>query len=480
MDYALTIHGKEERVYGWDRKQKSDALEHGETIRLILRDRTCFLKINWILEGYPVEVVHISRTADEARRHTIDKQRKMDAIFGLHDPREPQPPSGGWQPEDFDEVHFSTRHAFPCEVSFQPHNVEEARTVKEQVEQDNDPDAGVEEFAPRSADELYPIYFQEKLEPLGERFMQDAMRDPVKAIREYEETIKIKRRQFFAERIEETFKTLLDQVKKHPRSPKARKALRDAIEHNLKWAKNNLASIEPSDPERGLFERTVELGEQYEKALAEIDAAERHAAPATPQPETLDRIKTTVEAIHAQAARIDHRTAAIHEDTGHLKQAVPDTLNAQAETVRTQADEITKLRAALSARVSDLFAVFIGVERQDMIIFREYIRTGNQVRTAKAAGMSEGNVRRRVGLWPTKSDAYRRLHRLYEAHKKTGGTPTAVSFTEGLHRPAMETPAIDADLLAEMEEVLHDMTPDNLEAKRAFFLDHIMNRLSML
>lgn len=488
MEYRIKIHGTEFDVYGWNRTPKDGTFSHSEDFRLILPERTCFLKVDWIYEhAYPVEVVHVKRTAAQARQEARRHLRAMDRIFGLDDGKrsEPEAPAGGWKAEEYDEVKFNTGHAHACTLAYMPHTVEEARIVQEkrrEAEAAKAADDGtVIDFKPITSEEMYAIYKRQKLDPGEGLFMALAATNPEKALQEFADTIPLKRRQFFTEMLEHTLRTLLEQLEKHATHPRARKAMQDAIDCNRSWAKNNLAGTRPDDPENGVFHRYAELCDQYERrAAALLSPAATPGGSAGPAaaPEVIEHLAKSVDALHTKADAIHGHAAAAHVNTDELKAAVPAAIRTREDMIRDQRKEIARIKVMLSARLTDLFAVYQQIDREDMAIFCQFMKTGNQVRTAEAVSMLEQTLRARVGRWRTRGPAYARLYDLY-AQQRDARAPLESQFHDNLAAPDKPMPAVDAAMLRDVAEIVADMNPQNLEAKREEILSKYLRDYAM-
>lgn len=133
MQRQLKLFGKVHVVYGWDRQTDKDDIIRAETIRLILGDKTCFLKSRSFPDGFPAKIKHIKRTAKQAEKEAIRRhkqlQRTFSHIYGLDEISSPEPPFGGWRPEDYNEVFFDNGAVQACEVVCLPHTIEEEKIV---------------------------------------------------------------------------------------------------------------------------------------------------------------------------------------------------------------------------------------------------------------------------------------------------------------------------------------------------------------
>jgi len=114
----------------------------------------------------------------------------------------------------------------------------------------------------------------------------------------------------------------------------ARATLKQAIETNLRWARNNIAGFGLECEEFPLFIRVEELSEQYQKALQGLDR--------TTPPATLETVVEKVAALHVKAD-------ALQSDTQALKLSIPATLNGQTSAINEREAEIARLKTALAA-----------------------------------------------------------------------------------------------------------------------------------
>jgi hypothetical protein len=324
------------------------------------------------------------------------------------------------------------------------------------TQQDGKDQRGQPERRQLTPEEMYRLLAKEKLDPLAPSFMRDAQVDLKKALADYEKVVAVKRRQFLAEKVEESYKYLLEAVRNGPDKDKHRNELVKLIEDNIRWSKNNIAAVGRDHAESPLFVRVLELSEQYQKALQDMDAAA--AAPPSTGP-TLDVVAQKIDALHTKAD-------AIQANTEELKATVPETIKGQAQTIRDQEDKIARLKAALAQRLVDMVGVYQRVAPADMNIFSSFMREGNQVRVAERLGIKEQTLRARVAQWPTKGAAYRRLHDLYLWRKESGRAPQEVPYFDNLLYEGRPAPDVDSRLLTDIAEIIRDMTPENMEQKQ--------------
>lgn len=304
-------------------------------------------------------------------------------------------------------------------------------------------------------DELAAMFEKEKLLPMEQEFSLSEADDPVWAAETLARLGPARRRQFLAEKVEQSYEALLAAIREGPNPDEARATLARSLRDNLRWARNNMAGFGTDCEEFPLFIRIEELSQQYAAALREIE--QRPAA-------TLDTVAGKVDALHTKAD-------AIRADTADLKAAVPVALDEQAQAIQERDAELARLRAALSNRIAELFVVYQQIAPPDMAIFLAYMREGNQVRTANSLGLKEQTLRARVAKWRTRGGPYSRLYDLYQWRKSTRKAPTEVPLFESAQHEDRPTPDVDARILRDIAEILQDMTPDNLETKRSALLE---------
>ena len=302
-----------------------------------------------------------------------------------------------------------------------------------------------------SPDELATLLVKEKLLPLDKEFCLAEADDPGWALGMILKLEPVRRRQFFCEKVEESYRQLLAAAKDGPEKEKARSTLAQAIESNLRWARNNVAGFGLECEEFPLFIRIEELSVQYQKALQDLERP-------TP-PVTLETVADKVNSLHARAD-------SIHADTRELKTTIPAALAGQARTIRDQEDEIARLKTALSLKLSEMAGVYHQVEPQDMHIFVAFMKTGNQVRAAQSLGIKEQTLRARVAQWPRKGASYQRIHKLYQDQKKSGRAPNVGPYFENLLVEGRPTPDVDSRVLMDIAEIVMDMNPQNVEQKK--------------
>ncbi len=304
-------------------------------------------------------------------------------------------------------------------------------------------------------DELAAMLDKEKMFPLDQEFAVAGAEDPIWAAQNLARLRPVRRRQFLCEKLEQSYKALLAAAKDGPNQEDARATLARAVDENLRWARNNIAGFGLDCEEFPLFIRIEELSQQYETALRQLD--QRPAA-------TLDTVAGKVDALHTKAD-------AIRSDTTDLKTAVPAALEEQTRAIRDRDAELARLRAALSNRIADLFVVYQQIAPPDMAIFLAYMREGNQVRAAKSLGLKEQTLRARVAKWRTRGGPYARLHDLYQWRKRTRKAPKEVPLFESAQYEDRPAPDVDVRIVRDIAEIVQNMTPHNLEAKRAALLE---------
>jgi DNA-binding protein Fis len=304
-------------------------------------------------------------------------------------------------------------------------------------------------------DELATLLVKEKLLPLDQEFCIAEADDPIWAATMIHKLEPVRRRQFFCEKVEESYQQLLAAAKDGPDKEKARATLSLAIDSNLRWARNNIAGFGLECEEFPMFSRIDELSVQYQKALQDLNQ---------PSPGvTLDTVAEKVNSLHVKAD-------AIHSDTRELKVSIPATIEGQASTIRDREAEISRLKAALAQRLYDMAAIYQRVAPPDMNIFVAFMREGNQVRAAESLGIKEQTLRARVSQWPRNGAAYRRLVDLYQWRKESGRSPMEVPFFENLLHEGTPAPDVDARIMTDIAEILRDMNPMNMEKKKEVLL----------
>lgn len=310
-----------------------------------------------------------------------------------------------------------------------------------------------------SPDELATLLVKEKLLPLDKEFCLAEADDPGWALGMILKLEPVRRRQFFCEKVEESYRQLLAAAKDGPEKEKARSTLAQAIESNLQWAKNNVAGFGLECEEFPLFIRIEELSVQYQKALQDLERP-------TP-PVTLETVADKVNSLHARAD-------SIHADTRELKTTIPAALAGQARTIRDQEAEIARLKTALSLKLSEMAGVYHQVAPQDMHIFVAFMKTGNQVRAAQSLGIKEQTLRARVSQWAGKGEAYRRMDDLYKWRKKLGRAPQEVPFFENILYEGRPTPDVDSRVFMDIAEIIMDMNPQNVEQKKEVLITNYL------
>jgi len=300
-------------------------------------------------------------------------------------------------------------------------------------------------------DELAALLVKEKLLPLDKEFCLAEADDPVWALSMIQKLEPVRRRQFLCEKVEDSYRQLLAAAKDGPDRAGARATLKQAIETNLRWARNNIAGFGLECEEFPLFIRVEELSEQYQKALQDSDR--------TTPPATLETVVEKVAALHVKAD-------ALQSDTQALKLSIPATLNGQTSAINEREAEIARLKTALAQRLNEMAAVYQQVAPPDMSIFVAFMRTGNQVRAAESLGLKEQTLRARVSLWPGKGPVYRRLHELYRWRKALGRAARTTSYFDNLLVQDAPVPEVDSRMLADIAEIVRDMNPMNVERKK--------------
>ena len=309
-----------------------------------------------------------------------------------------------------------------------------------------------------SPEELAAMFEQEALLPLEKEFSIAEADDPVWAAETVSTLEPVRRRQFLCQKVEESYKVLLVAAKDGPNRDEARSTLAQAVEDNLRWARNNIAGFGLECTEFPLFIRIEELSVEYGVALRELDQ---------PPAPTLETVSGKVDSLHKKAD-------AIRSDTMDLKTAVPATIEAQAGTIRDRDAELARLKAALSSKIADLFIVYQQVAPPDMKLFLAYMREGNQVKAAASLGLKEQTLRARVAKWPTRGAAYARMYDLYQWRKETRKSPKEVPFFDALQYEDRPAPDVDAHILQDIAEIVQDLTPTNLEIKREALIDNYL------
>ena len=307
-------------------------------------------------------------------------------------------------------------------------------------------------------DELAAQFVREKLMPMEKEFSVADADDPVWAAEMLATLEPARRRQFLCEKLERSYEALLAAARDGPNQADARATLARTVQDNLRWARNNMASFGTECEEFTIFIRIEELSQEYEAALRQLDQ---------PTATTLETVSRRVDDLHSKAD-------AIRADTTDIKAAVPAALEEQATAIKDRDAELGRLRSALSNKIADLFIVYQQVAPPDMHIFLAYMREGNQVRAARSLGLKEQTLRARVAKWRTRGGAYTRLYDLYQWRKKTRQAPKEVPLFEAAQYEDRPVPDVDAHILSDIAEILQDMTPLNLEAKRAELLDNYL------
>ena len=104
----------------------------------------------------------------------------------------------------------------------------------------------------------------------------------------------VRRRQFLCEKVEASYRQLLATATDGLDSERARAALSQAIEANLRWARKNIVGFGTGHAEYTLFVRIQELSAHYQQALQALDR--------TKAPATLDDVSATLNALNTKAA----------------------------------------------------------------------------------------------------------------------------------------------------------------------------------
>lgn len=308
-----------------------------------------------------------------------------------------------------------------------------------------------------TTDEMAEAFCREKLLPFERHFDECHADDPEAALAslaKWEEQLPVLRRKFLLERAEGAYRALLAAAKSGPYMEEARLALGRMVEENLSWVRNNVATV-PDIPldEMRFMARFEEVAMEFQKALEEL------GGPRPAPTSTLEAVAAKVDAIHAKAD-------AIHGDTTELKAAVPAAIAGQATEIRNREAELGQLKSALSKRIEELFAVFGQIDAADMQVYVAFMREGNQVKAAARLGMKEQTLRARVARWSGRGAAYARLLSLYRWRQNTNHSPKEVPFYEAAMYGEQVAPDVDAHILDDIAEIVRDIAPENLEAKR--------------
>jgi hypothetical protein len=306
-----------------------------------------------------------------------------------------------------------------------------------------------------SPDDLARLFVKEKLLPLDKEFCINEADDPIWAAKMIQKLEPVRRRQFFCEKVEESYKQLLAAAKDGPEKESARATLSLAIETNIRWARNNIAGFGLECAEFPMFNRIDELSVQYQKALQDLDQE-------TPTV-TLETVVEKVNSLHI-------KTDAIQSDTRVLKTSIPAVIDDQTSVIRNREEEIAKLKGALSQRLNEMAAICQRISPSDRNIYLAFICEGTQVGAAESLNIKEQTLRARVSQWPKKGAEYRRLHALYQWKKKSGRAPVEVPFFDNLLYEKRQAPDVDARIMTDIIEILKDMNPMNVEKKKEILL----------
>jgi hypothetical protein len=304
-------------------------------------------------------------------------------------------------------------------------------------------------------DELAALLVKEKLQPLDKEFCLAETDDPGWALGMILKLEPVRRRQFFCEKVEESYQQLLAAVKDGPDKEKARATLNLAIDSNLRWARNNIAGFGLDCEEFPLFRRIEELSVQYQKALQDLD----QQTPSVSLQDVVDKM----DSLHL-------KSDTIKSDLNTLKTVIPAGFDGQTNVIRNREEEIAKLRCALSQRLADMAAIYQQISPSDRKIYLAFMREGTQVGAAESLNIKEQTLRARVSKWPKNGAAYRQLYDLYQWKKGSGRAPVEVPFFDNLISEGTPAPDVDARLMTDIIEILCDMNPMNVEKKKEILL----------